>query len=78
MLIKPLAKSASSLSKTGSPRPTGRFETTTSIFAPIESPSFLNLSIRFSISFRTFLSGQKKGLLFISLKSILFILILPI
>ena len=40
-----LAKSASNLSKTGSPKPTGKLLITQVIFPPIVSPSFLILSI---------------------------------
>ena len=76
--IRALAISLSSLSKTGSPNPGGKFVTFTVIFAPIESPSSRSLLISFSISGIIFLSGLKKGFLSISLKSISLILICPI
>ena len=63
--ISPWAKSASNLSKTGSPKPGGTFVAITEIFAPIESPDFLKESIISSISETIFLSGQKKGFLLI-------------
>ena len=66
MLISPFAKSASSLSKTGSPRPAGKLEIETSIFAPTESPSLLSLSIKFSMDGTISESGQKNGFLSIS------------
>ena len=42
MLIMAFAKSASNLSKTGSPRPMGQFVTLTPSFAPTELPSSIN------------------------------------
>ena len=45
MCIRDRAKSASSRSKTGSPKPTGTFSAITVSFAPIESPSFFNSRI---------------------------------
>ena len=69
--IKAWAKSASSRSKTGSPKPTGTFSAITVSFAPIESPSFFNSRIN-SSNFSTALSsGQKNGLLFTLSQSIL-------
>ena len=44
MLIIAFAKSASSLSKTGSPRPIGQFITLTPSFAPTELPSSISSS----------------------------------
>ena len=54
--------SASNLSNTGSPKPSGIFEASTEIDAPMESPSSLNSSMYFSRVATRDLSGQKKEL----------------
>ena len=59
MLIIALAKSAFSLSKTGSPRPTGQFCTFTPNLAPIESPSLISSSKKDSRESILVLSGKK-------------------
>ena len=68
MLIIALAKSASNLSYTGSPRPTGIPWHLNSMIAPKEVPSLRAFVIFTSHSFIIFLSGQKKS--FFSIKSL--------
>ena len=70
--------SASSLSKTGSPKPKGIFEASTEIDAPIESPSSLNWSMYFSSVGIKDSSGQKNGFELIIFSSKLVILCSPI
>ncbi len=69
ILIRPRARSASSLSNTGSPRPGGTFEAITLIFAPIESPCSRKSSMNFSSSPIRAGSAQKNGLLSTKSKS---------
>ncbi len=59
MDISPLARSASSLSKTGSPRPGGTPAAKTSTIPPTESPLDLTSAIRSSIFSAASRSGQK-------------------
>ena len=59
-------KSASTLSKTGSPKPIGTPVTLISIIAPTDEPSFLIRERYFSHFGTLFLSGQKKSFFGIS------------
>ena len=78
MLIIAFARSASSLSKTGSPRPIGQFSTLTPSLAPTELPSAISASnIEFNSS--SFDSSAKKYLFVLGAsRLILSALILPI
>ena len=67
MPIMALAMSASRRSKTGSPNPTGIPVATTETFAPIESPDFFRSRMYWSNSSSLLSSGQKNGLVFVTL-----------
>ena len=67
MLISADAISESNFEYIGAPRPAGIPFALNSITAPQEDPDFLTDNKYFSQSFTDFLSGQKKGFLFISL-----------
>ncbi len=59
MLIRAFARSASSLSNTGSPKPCGIPFARISTTPPIESPSFFTLTTRFSMFSAAAISGQQ-------------------
>jgi len=61
MLMRPCAMSASSLSNTGSPRPTGTRDATRLIRAPIESPALRRSLKNLSSSTSFDGSAQKNG-----------------
>ena len=62
ILIRALAMSASSLSRTGAPRPAGTPAATTSITAPVDEPALRTPSRKVSHSFAVSASGHQKGL----------------
>ena len=78
ILIIALARSASNLSKTGAPKPTGQFSIVTPSFAPTELPSAIKSLNKLSRSVSFELSAKKYLLVPLSLWLIASALIAPI
>jgi len=78
ILIIAFAKSASNLSNTGAPRPTGQFSIVTPSLAPTEFPYVINSANKSSNSGNFDASEKKYLLLLLSVWLILSALITPI